>query len=278
MTNDHSVARVRKGYVDGRFGQIHYRVARPDNDLESAPPVRPLLCFHMSPYSSIIYEKFLGVMGCNRIAIAMDTPGFGDSDPPSAPPTISDYAGAALDLIDALDLEAVDLMGYHTGSKIALETALIAPDRVKRLVMVSAPLWTAEELAEIKAHHGPERLTEDGAHAQAWWQSAVRWSMPGRSLEEIGRVFWAKTLNPAISWWGHNAAFAYDSAAVLPKVKQSILLLNPEDDVWELTPRAKGLLQNAKSRIHDLPGWSHGFLDIKTKETAELVRGFLDRL
>lgn len=264
---------IRKGYVDGRFGQIHYRIAQPETETTA----RPLICFHMSPYSSIIYECFLGEIGRDRVAIAMDTPGFGESDPPPKPPEISDYAGAAADLLSALDLTSVDLMGYHTGSKVAVETAIQNPDRIHRVVMVSAPMYTDEELAEAKRLYGPEPLKEDGSHVQAWWQSAVRWSMDGRSLDDIGRVFWARLLNPSISWWGHNAAFAYDSPASIPKVQQPILVLRPEDDVWERTARAKGSLTHPDSRIHDLPGWSHGFLDLKTKETAVIVRDFLDQ-
>lgn len=264
---------IRKGYVDGRFGQIHYRIAQPETETTA----RPLICFHMSPYSSIIYECFLGEIGRDRVAIAMDTPGFGESDPPPKPPEISDYAGAAADLLSALDLTSVDLMGYHTGSKVAVETAIQNPDRIHRVVMVSAPMYTDEELAEAKRLYGPESLKEDGSHVQAWWQSAVRWSMDGRSLDDIGRVFWARLLNPSISWWGHNAAFAYDSPASIPRVQQPILVLRPEDDVWERTARAKGSLTHPDSRIHDLPGWSHGFLDLKTKETAVIVRDFLDQ-
>lgn len=264
---------VRKGYADGRFGQIHYRIAQP----ESEPTQRPLLCFHMSPYSSIIYEAFLSEMGQDRIAIAMDTPGFGESDPPSAPPGISDYAGAAADLMNALNLSSVDVMGYHTGSKIVLETTLQNPVLVNRAVMVSAPIYTDDELAEVKQEYGPEPLTQDGSHVQAWWQSALHWSMKGRSLDDIGRVFWAKLLNPNISWWGHNAAFAYDSAGALSKVPNPILILRPEDDVWDPTARAKGLMVHPDSHIHDLPGWSHGFLDLKTAEAATLIRGFLDK-
>jgi len=36
------------------------------------------------------------------------------------------------------------------------------------------------------------------------------------------------------------------------------------------------LLKHRDSRIHDLPGWSHGFLDLKTPEAAAIVRKFLD--
>ena len=110
---------LRRDYATGRFGQMHYRYARP------ATPTgkRPLLMFHMSPYSSFIYEIFAGEMGRDRLAIAIDTPGFGASDPTPAAPEIGDYAGAMEELLDALDLAEVDVMGYHTGSKIAVELA-----------------------------------------------------------------------------------------------------------------------------------------------------------
>ena len=62
----------------------------------------------------------------------------------------------------------------------------------------------------------------------------------------------------------------------MPKVAQPILIFNPEDDLVDFTPRAKPLLKNPASRIHDLPGWSHGFLDLKTAEVAKIVRDFLD--
>jgi len=263
---------VHRGYADGRFGQIHYRIAQPDHETGK----RPLVCFHMSPYSGVIYETFMAEMGRDRVVIAMDTPGFGNSDPSPQQPTITDYARVALDLLNAKLITDVDLMGYHTGSKVAVETAINNPNLVHRVVMVSAPIYTPEELAEAKRIYGPEPLKEDGSHVQGWWQSAVHWSMEGRTLDHIGRTFWARVLNPAISWWGHAAAFAYDSGAAIPKVTQPILVLNPEDDVWKRTPRAKDLLAHTDSYIHDLPGWSHGFLDIKTEEATHIVRTFLD--
>jgi len=215
-------------------------------------------------------------MGRDRLAIAMDTPGFGNSDPTPHQPSISDYSQAALDLMDALDLGVFDLMGYHTGSKVAVQSAIENPNTVHRVVMVSAPNYTEEELAEVRRIYGPEPLTEDGSHYMKWWQSAVHWSMKGRTLDDIGQVFWARTLNPKISWWGHAAAFAFDSVKAIPEVTQPILVLNPEDDVWERTRRAEDLLAHPQSRIHDLPGWSHGFLDLATSETAIIVRKFLD--
>ena len=102
------MAAVTRGYVDGRFGQIHYRLAEPD-----AADRPALLCFHSSPNSGRLYERFLPVMAADRRVVAPDTPGFGYSDPPQEPPGIEDYAAAMGDLMDALELDRVDLLGYH---------------------------------------------------------------------------------------------------------------------------------------------------------------------
>jgi pimeloyl-ACP methyl ester carboxylesterase len=264
------MAKTTRHYVEGRFGQLHYRRAAPTADTGKAP----LLLFHMSPYSSVIYENFLAEMGNDRLTIAVDTPGFGNSDPPADLPEISDYAGAMGDLMDALLLRGVDVMGYHTGSKTALELAIQRPAQVRHVVMISAVIYSDAELKDRRAAYQKTDISEDGTHLSGWWKSAVRWSMEGRTREQIAQVFHARTMHPQISWWGHRAAFNYKTGEALPKVNQPVLVLNPQDDVWSITPRARPLIKTG--RVHDLPGWSHGFLDLKTKETATLVREFLD--
>jgi pimeloyl-ACP methyl ester carboxylesterase len=262
--------RITRHYVEGRFGQIHYRQALPNGTSEKPA----LLLFHMSPYSSVIYENFMRVMGHDRQVIAVDTPGFGNSDAPPSPPDIADYAAAVGDLMDALKLRGVDLMGYHTGSMIALDLCLQRPTHIRNIVMVSAAIFTPDELAEHRATFAETELTSDGSHLVKWWRAVQRWSMAGRTLEDMAYSFHARTMNPAISWWGHNAAFNYNTASALDQIRHPILILNPEDDLWPFTPRARPHLKNG--RIHDLPGWSHGFFDVKTAEAAAIVRNFLD--
>ncbi len=264
------MARVTRHYIDGRFGQIHYRQASP-NSISDKPA---LLLFHMSPYSGVIYEKIMSVLGHDRTVIAVDTPGFGNSDAPPSPPDISDYAAAMGDLLDGLKLRHVDVMGYHTGSMIAQELCIQRPDHVRKLVMVSAAILTAEELAEHRATFAETELTDDGSHLVKWWRAVQHWSMKGRTRDQMAYTFHARTMNPAISWWGHNAAFNYNSADAMDQINHPTLILNPQDDLWDFTPRAKAHLKNG--RIHDLPGWSHGFLDVKTEEAAAIIRGFLD--
>jgi pimeloyl-ACP methyl ester carboxylesterase len=264
---------VRRAYADGRFGQIHYRIAVPAGG-QGAAQRPPLLCFHMSPNSGRIFQKFIGAMGVDRIAVAPDTPGFGESDPPPAPPSIEDYAGAMGDLIDALGFAELDVMGYHTGSETCTALALARPQQVRRMVLVSAPIFTAEELVQFRGHYAPIPLDPEGGHLVRKWKGQLFWAGPGKTMEMCAEEFPDAVRNPQISWWGHAAAFAFPMAEQLAKVTQPVLVLNPDDDLHAHTLRAADLMQ--RGRIQHLPGWGHGFLDVHTDEARRIVAGFLD--
>ena len=277
---------VRRAYADGRFGQLHYRIAEPASRGASGASAAaagttagsghrlPLLCLHMSPNSGRIYQRFLAAMGTDRIAIAPDTPGFGESDPPASPPTIDDYAAAMGDLVDALGIAEFDVMGYHTGAETSIALALSRPRQVRHVVMVSAPIFTAEELVEFRAHYKPLELDPEGGHLVRKWKGQLYWAMPGKSMAMVAEDFVDCVRNPQISWWGHYAAFAYDTAANLARVQQPVLVLNPDDDLHQHTLRAEGTIRNG--RIQHLAGWGHGFLDVHTDAARQIVAGFLD--
>ncbi|MFV3076485.1 alpha/beta fold hydrolase [Niveispirillum fermenti] len=262
---------VRRAYVDGRFGQMHLRIAR-----EGGGGRPPLLCIHMSPMSGRVFEDFLGEMGADRTAIAFDTPGFGLSDPPPSPPSIADYAGALLDGLSALGIEGpVDVMGYHTGSMIAVEMARQAPSRIRRLVMVAAPVITAQEREQFRAFYREKPVQADGSHLLARWQGFHYYHMrPGADLEAIAEKFPDALLGGAKSAWGHQAAFAYDLAGRMAGLDQPALVLVTGDDLDVQTRRADGLARTA--RLIEVPGWGHGFLDMHTADAALMVRAFLD--
>ncbi|MGO9961559.1 MAG: alpha/beta fold hydrolase [Solirubrobacteraceae bacterium] len=78
--------------------------------------------------------------------IAVDLPGFGDSDKPiGASYDARFFAAAGIDLLDALALERVHLIGNSLGGRIALEIALRHPGRVGRLALLAPSLaWRRE--------------------------------------------------------------------------------------------------------------------------------------
>lgn len=63
-------------------------------------------------------------------------PGFGRSDDDPAVDSVVDLAFRYLDLLDALDLDRVHLAGLSLGGWIAAQIAVLAPDRIAKLVLV----------------------------------------------------------------------------------------------------------------------------------------------
>jgi pimeloyl-ACP methyl ester carboxylesterase len=78
--------------------------------------------------------------------IAVDLPGFGDSDKPiGAAYDARFFASAGIDLLDALALDRVHLIGNSLGGRVALEIGLRDPIRVGRLALLAPSLaWRRE--------------------------------------------------------------------------------------------------------------------------------------
>lgn len=258
--------RVRKEYVDGPDGQVHVlRAGQPGTGN------RALVCLHLTPGSGRMYEELLVEMGQDRLALAPDTPGFGASDAPAAPPTIGTFADAVLAVLDHYGVDECDVLGYHTGSKTAVELALRAPERVHSLVLVSAPDYTEEELAEQRRWLAvPKDLDPDGEHLVRQFRELVRWAPAGTPLSLLQREFAEQQRAGETAHWGYLAAFAYQHADHLPRVQQPVLLLCPEDDLEGPTLRAERLLH--RGRFLRLPGWGHQMMITRTREVAALIR------
>jgi pimeloyl-ACP methyl ester carboxylesterase len=81
-----------------------------------------------------------------RRVVALDLPGFGESERPAERITMSGYGRTVDALAEALDLGEVALVGNSMGGFVAAETAIQYPERVERLVLVSAAGITTTSL------------------------------------------------------------------------------------------------------------------------------------
>ena len=90
------------GYVATPAGQVHYAECGAG---------APIICLHQTPRSLDEYREILPILGDRHRAIAMDTPGMGNSAPPAGEATIEAYADAALALADALGLGRFAVVG-----------------------------------------------------------------------------------------------------------------------------------------------------------------------
>jgi pimeloyl-ACP methyl ester carboxylesterase len=130
--------RVRRGYFECRYGQLHVHNAIPPGG--GFDEGTPLICLHGAQSSGRSFQGFLALVGRDRSGYAPDLPGCGESDAPPLAASAADYAAAIGDFLDNMRLRHVDLLGQGAGAVLATELALTRPAQVRRLVLVSVPL------------------------------------------------------------------------------------------------------------------------------------------
>lgn len=265
----------RRKFIDGRYGQVHLRIAEP----EQVDKI-PLVCLHMFPQSGRNFEQFVQSIGTDRIVVAPDFPGYGESTAPESTISASDYAESICDVVNAFSLiekyDQIDLFGIHAGAKLAVEFAFQHPEQVRRLVLASAAVLLPEEIERMKGTLSHIPLDEEGTRHQLLWDMLLRNRGPQTTLEMAAINFSEMIRGGEKYGWGHRAVFEYNTAfpARLAALRHPIALLNPEDDLYAMTPRSLEYLQNGK--MVDLPGWGHGFLQTRADDLSVIVRDFLD--
>lgn len=129
----------------------------------------PLVFVHGLSGSWRNWLEQLPVFAKERRVIALDLPGFGDSPMPKEQITISGYARTLEALLDQLDVDAAALVGNSMGGFISSELAIAFPQRVERMVLVSAAgISTESREVRLPALRRLERIL---AGTTAWLAS-----------------------------------------------------------------------------------------------------------
>lgn len=232
---------VTAGYVDTRWGQVHYR---------ASGAMGPWVAlFHESPLSSSVFERVLPLLGASYRAVAFDTPGYGASAPPPASGfEIPAYAEVLSEAMTALGMTRPVLGGVHTGSSIAIEASRHAPDGAAGLVLSGVCLFTPEERADRLAHWMPEVPFDiDGAQFR-WAVQRYRGiygdDVPAWMLHRavLGLLHVADRYD-----WAYRAAFRHDPGPSLAAFEGPTLLLNAEfDSLADKDPAALRCARHAR--------------------------------
>jgi pimeloyl-ACP methyl ester carboxylesterase len=268
-------ASPRRVFVDGTWGQIHARVATP-RGLATKPPI---VCLHQTPLSSRMFASILGELAVDRLAIAIDTPGYGESMAPPGPPEIADYARVLLAAAQALSGRRpgapVDILGYHTGTIMGVEMAIREPKSVRRLVLSSMPIFDPARRAELLETFVPDPITEDGLHILKPWKSAVAGRGPGQTLEMTHRNYTEKLrADPDKSYWALQALARYPIEDSLLGLTQPILILQSKDTLYDHAALARRL--QPRIEIVERVDLGNGLFDVDPRGIAASVLSFLN--
>lgn len=135
-------------FVQVKGQVVHVRDEGPRSD-----PV-PIVLIHGTGASLHTWDGWVKTLKTQRRVIRFDLPGFGLTGPFTGPPYIEmgyrgdNYARFVVDLLDQLKVPRVVLAGNSLGGEVAWRTAVFAPERVERLVLVDAsgPRFTPESI------------------------------------------------------------------------------------------------------------------------------------
>jgi pimeloyl-ACP methyl ester carboxylesterase len=179
--------RVRRGYFECRYGQLHVHNAMPPGG--GFEEGTPLICLHGARGSGRAFTGLLALIGRDRSVYAPDLPGHGESDGSPEPMSVAEYAAAIGDFLDAMRLRQVDLLAQGAAAVLATELALTRGAQVRRLVLVSVPLT-------------PGSSQGDGAPAGDLGAAAAGYAL----RERLGRVSLPLlVLRPRDEWWDVTA-------------------------------------------------------------------------
>lgn len=206
---------TRRTLCDTRMGQVHCVLAGDD-------PRPPLVLLHQTPRSTDEFADAIPLLARERRVIAIDTPGYGCSDPVPGQPTVPEYATAILDALDALRVSRFVAVGHHTGEILAVELAAAAPDRVE-CVALSGPIdLDPAGRANLLRHFRQWEIAPDGSHLLDKWRKFEAW-VPRADLVQriVLDLFRAGTLSEQ----GHFATTTYAMEERLPLVRCPALLI-----------------------------------------------------
>jgi pimeloyl-ACP methyl ester carboxylesterase len=239
----------------------------------------PLIVLHGGLGSTQTQNVDLAVLAQTRQVIAVDLQGHGrtaDIDRPLSHEALADDIGA---LVAHLDLKQVDVLGYSFGAHVAIQTGLRHRERVRKLVIISAPFARAAAFPsaiaafEALGPHLLEAMKPSPAY-QTYQAVAPRPHDFARLLDKIGT----------------SGRRDYDWTADVARLPPTLLVAADADyyrlshiiDVFEKLggsandPGWDGSAGRSASQLAILPGTTH--YDIVTSPPLlPIVNAWLDR-
>ena len=250
------------------------RIAGIDLELYDQGKGEPLLFLHSAQGFDPRHE-ISAMLAARRRLVAPSHPGFGKSSLPDWLDSVDDIAYVYLELMDALELRSVDLVGCSIGGWIAVEMATKAPERFRRLALVgpvgvktgpadrldipdifAMPQDKVDQLLfadPAKMRMDPSKMTDD--------EIAVR----VRNRETLALIAWEP--------WMHNPKLPHR----LQRAAMPTLLIRGEKDGLVSAPYLERYAKLfPKARLQTIAGAGHAPQVEQPKAFADALFAFLE--
>ena len=283
---------LRHGYVDNRYGQLHYALAAPAGGAASKTP---LVMFHQSPNSSIEFDSLTEELGSDRVVYALDTPGHGGSNGPAEVATIEQLADAMHEALLNLGFgpaRPFDGFGFHTGTRLLSVLAARHPKMVRRVMMGLSGVSVvpaAESAALLAAVYHPTSAED----AFTRFCARMPKSLASSKAAGIPDLVWGKLAAGQLRGltryeFGHAAAFEFGNRFVdnLKKMTQPVSFIVVEDGMKasgaakksarEMSEEVVGMMTASKKAKVEPETFELKDLHLNAKGMANVIRRFQD--
>ncbi|MCO5140581.1 alpha/beta fold hydrolase, partial [Shinella sp.] len=196
----------------------------------------------------------------NRQVIGVDLQGHGRTPLGTRPIDITAIGADMAELVEELGYDQVDVLGYSFGGGVALHMAAGAPDKVRRLVIASAPFARNGFFPEML----PQQEAVSGAMAEMMKETPMYRSY-GAVAPDVSEF--PKLLDAM----GAAMRVDYDASDAVAKLSMPVMLIFGDSDmirpehIVEFYQKLGGGLRDAgwmrenmaKNRLAILPGLTH---------------------
>lgn len=210
--------------------------------------------------------------------LRLDLRGHGRSEHIESALTLDDFVRDVVDVLDACAIPAAHIVGFSLGGMIAQGIALQHPNRVRRLVLLSAVAGrTAEERERVQARlailrsQGTAAIT--GAAQERWFTA----EFTARNPDLVARRMRQLQENHPPSYAAAYTVFSTsDLGDRLHTIRTPTLIATGEHDIGSNTRMARTMhTQIAGSRLEILPRLRHSILVEAPDLVTRLLRDFL---
>ena len=259
-----------RGYVDLSHGQVHYASCGP----AASPHV---LLLHQVPRSWAAYRDVLPLLGARYHAVAMDTPGFGASDPPAGEDSIEVWADIAVEMLDHLGISQFHVLGHHAGGVIAVDLAARFGSRVQSLIVSSTPFVDAafRKARSERPPFDPVEARPDGTHLMDLWAQRMPFYPPDRPDLLAAFLRDALQVKGDIEA-GHKVVAAYRMEDSIGAVDQPTLVIRAGADPFAAGHADEWLRLLPQAELADIPEGRVPLAEQLPDVFAKAVLDFLD--
>ena len=267
---------ITKHYVDLSGGQLHYVTAG------SGPVV---LLLHQAPLSHAEFLPAIRLLAEHYSVVAWDAPGHGSSYIPPTEYGFLEYLAVLHELIEALGLEPVHIVGNHSGAAFAREYAAAHPEKVGKIVLCGSAFEPPD--AETELVEAREFLSQPYSRSLAMdikgtflvhtWKRYVTLASPQSDSEDVLIPFIIGLEARTKPYDMHDAIFGYDEWSNYETVETPVLLLSGADDIFVNQERLDyTCTQFHDCRVHSLVEGAGAFIGIEQPQAfAEAIHEFL---